>query len=62
MKQFTDYLKNSVNELKKVSWPTREDTIKYSYIVIIVSLAVAIFFGALDYVLNIGFEYLVGIR
>lgn len=60
--QFTNYLKDSVNELKKVSWPSREDTIKYSYIVIAVSLGVAVFFGVLDYILNIGFEYLVGIR
>ncbi len=62
VKQITDYFKASANELKKISWPTREDTFKYSYIVIAVSLGVGIFFGAFDYILNIGFEYLVGIR
>ncbi len=39
-----------VNELKKVTWPTREETIKYTVAVIIISLAVAFFIGGLDFV------------
>lgn len=29
------YLRGSIDELRKVSWPTRQETIKYSIIVII---------------------------
>ncbi len=44
------YLKEVRAELKKVNWPTRAQTIKYTLAVIAISLAVALFFGALDYV------------
>lgn len=43
------YLRSSVAELKKVTWPTKEMTMRYSAIVIIVSIAVAAFFAGLDY-------------
>lgn len=36
-------------ELKKVSWPTRQETIKYTAIVIGISGVVALFLGALDF-------------
>ena len=43
------FLKEARQELKKVSWPSRQETIKYTLIVIGVSLAVAIFLGGLDF-------------
>ena len=46
------YLKESKIELKKVTWPTREDTIRYTITVIVISGAVAIFLGGLDYLLQ----------
>lgn len=36
-------------ELIKVNWPTREQTVRLTVIVITISLAVGIFIGALDY-------------
>jgi len=35
-------------ELKKVTWPTRAETIKLTTTVIIISLAVGAFIGGLD--------------
>ena len=43
------FLKEVKVELKKVNWPTRKQTIKYTLIVIGVSLAVAVFLGGLDF-------------
>ena len=43
------YLKEVRVEMKKVNWPTREETIKYTLIVIGVCLGVALFLGGLDY-------------
>ena len=40
-------------ETKKVSWPTRKEAFKYTFIVVGVSIAVAAFLGGLDYVLRI---------
>ncbi len=44
------FLKEVQVEMKKVNWPTRQETIKYTLIVIVASFAVAFFLGALDFV------------
>ncbi|MBT7008488.1 MAG: preprotein translocase subunit SecE [Candidatus Jacksonbacteria bacterium] len=51
---FFNYLREAQQELKKVTWPTREDLIKNTVAVIIVSLLVAAFLGGLDYAFNEG--------
>lgn len=56
--RFTRYLKESREELKKVVWPSRRETIKHTAVVIGVSLGVAVFLGFLDYFLNLGLEFL----
>ena len=47
-----DYLRDSKSELEKVSWPSRQDTIRYSGLVLGVSVVVAAFFASLDYGLD----------
>lgn len=47
--KITTFLKEVRQELKKVSWPSRQETIKYTLIVVGVSAAVAIFLGGLDF-------------
>jgi preprotein translocase subunit SecE len=42
------FLQEVLGELKKVTWPTREETIKLTATVIILSLAVGAFIGGLD--------------
>jgi len=42
------YLKQVKTEAKKVNWPTKKDTIRYSLLVIGISLVVAVFLGGLD--------------
>jgi len=49
MIKITQFLKEVRQELKKVSWPSRQETIKYTLIVVGVSAAVAIFLGGLDF-------------
>lgn len=53
------YLVESYYEMHKVSWPTKKQTVNYSLLVISMSFAVAVFFGILDYVLNIGLETII---
>ncbi len=45
----------TIAELKKVVWPTRQETIRLTMMVLIVCLVVGIILGALDY----GFAHLV---
>ena len=59
LKRIVNYFKESKTELKKVSWPTRKETINHTSLVIGISLGVAIFFGLLDYVLTIGVEKII---
>ena len=46
------YLVESYTELKKVNWPTRQETIRLTLIVIGFSLAVAAFLGILDIIFS----------
>ncbi|MBU3964487.1 preprotein translocase subunit SecE [Patescibacteria group bacterium] len=43
------YLKQVKTEVKKINWPTREETIRYALTVIVISAVVAIFLGGLDF-------------
>ena len=55
MKLFTKiitFLKEVRLEMKKVNWPNRQETLRYTLIVVGISLSVAIFLGALDFILN----------
>jgi preprotein translocase subunit SecE len=52
------YAKDSKTELGKVTWPSKKDTIRYSVLVIAISLFVAFFFGGLDWILSTGLEQL----
>ncbi len=49
-----DYVKASAEEMKKVTWPTKKETYNYTLLVIGISLAIAAFLGALDYIFNVG--------
>lgn len=42
------FVKEVINELKKVTWPTREETIKLTAVVIVLSIIVGAFIGGLD--------------
>lgn len=46
----TTFLKEVVTELKKVTWPTRSETIKLTVLVLVISGVVAAFIGGLDYI------------
>ena len=43
-----DYIRSSKAELMKVTWPSKQDTIRYSTLVIGASVALALFFAVLD--------------
>lgn len=50
--KFIQYLKDSRIELKKVVWPTKNETINLTLLVILISLGVAFFLGLIDWILN----------
>lgn len=46
------FLKEVRDELKKVVWPTRDEVIRLTGVVILVSLFVGIFLGGADFILT----------
>ncbi len=42
--------RETVGELRKVSWPTRKEAINLTYVVVIVMVVMAIFLGGVDFV------------
>lgn len=53
------YLRGAYAELRKVTWPTRKETWRKSWIVVWFSIGFAVFLGGMDYVLNKLLEVLV---
>ena len=53
------FVRESRDELKKVSWPSRQTTIRYTAIVIVSSLVVGMVTGGVDYMLTILLEKIV---
>ena len=51
-KKAIEFLKEVRIELKRVTWPTRKQTTKYTLIVIGLSLGVAAFLGGLDFLFS----------
>ena len=44
------FLQEAKAEFKRINWPSRQETIRMTGIVIIISLGVAFFLGILDFV------------
>jgi preprotein translocase subunit SecE len=49
-KKITEFVKEAKAELKKVNWPSRQQAITYTSLVIGLSVVVALFLGGLDYI------------
>jgi len=42
------FLQESKQEFKRVNWPSRQETVRLTLIVIVISLAISAFLGLLD--------------
>jgi len=50
--RFINFLKEVQLEVKKVNWPTKEETLRYTLIVIGISAVVAGFLGGMDFIFS----------
>ncbi len=53
IKKFINYLKEVRLEMKKINWPTKKETLKYTLLVIGVSLTIAVFLGLFDFLFTL---------
>ncbi len=59
MGKLSNYFKESIIELKKVTWPSKKETYRYTFLVLGISLLIAVFLGALDFIFNLGLTNLI---
>jgi len=52
MPNIISFLKEVKEELGKVAWPTREQTLRYTILVILVTVVVGVLLGGLDFILT----------
>jgi preprotein translocase subunit SecE len=57
MKGIIQFFKESVAEMKKVVWPSREDVAANTRIVIISVIIFAVILGVVDFLLLIGIDF-----
>lgn len=55
----TKYLRESYNEMRSVVWPNRRQVIMHTILVIVFSVLIALFLGALDMIFAFGLEKLI---
>ncbi len=52
MNAITKYINEALEELHHVRWPTRQQAVRFSMVVIAFTAASAVLFGALDFALS----------
>ncbi len=56
MKKIRAFIEETVAELKKVVWPTREQVAESTKVVLVSVLAFAVFFGVVDFLVVKGLD------
>ncbi len=59
MSNLANYFKDTLAEMKQVTWPSQKQAFVYTLLVILVSIVVALFLGAFDYLFSLGIDFLV---
>ncbi|MEN9920957.1 MAG: SecE/Sec61-gamma subunit of protein translocation complex [Candidatus Parcubacteria bacterium] len=59
MTQLTKYVRATISEMRQVAWPSRQQAISYTLLVIAISTIVALYVGGLDYLFSQGVNSLV---
>lgn len=54
------YFRETVGELRKVSWPTRKEAVNLTVIVLIVTFGMSAFLGLLDFIYTQIFRLIIG--
>jgi preprotein translocase subunit SecE len=60
--KLTSYVREARQELGKVLWPSKRTITNHTILVVAVSIAIAAFIGAIDYLSTLGFEKFLTLR
>lgn len=56
MSRLSNYISETKEELKHVSWPTKNQTLMFTILVIVLSVAVSAYLGLFDYLFSLGLK------
>ncbi len=59
MSNFGNYLRDTIAEMKQVTWPTQKQAFLYTILVLLISVFVSLFLGAFDFIFNLGIDKIV---
>ncbi|MCH8049612.1 preprotein translocase subunit SecE [Patescibacteria group bacterium] len=59
--QVVKYFRESKEEFKKVTWPSQRETIRYSIVIVVISVSLAAYFGLADWLISLGLDALLNI-
>ena len=57
MNAIAKYINEALEELRHVRWPTRQQAVRFSFVVIAFTAASAVVFGALDFLLSMALNF-----
>lgn len=57
----TRFYRETVGELRKVTWPTRQEAINLTIVVLVVTFGMSAFLGLLDYLFSRLFAVILGL-
>lgn len=57
----TTYINDAISELRHVRWPTRQQAVRLSIIVLIFTAVVSVAFGLIDYALSLVVKFLLSL-
>jgi preprotein translocase subunit SecE len=60
MKNPINFLRNVKQEIFKITWPTKKETLMGSITVIVLAIIASLFFLLLDQIFKTGLNYLIG--
>lgn len=52
MQAILTFLREAKVELSRVNWPSQQEIIRYTVLVVVISITVALFLGALDFLFS----------
>ena len=58
--RFTRFFRETIGELRKVTWPTRQEAINLTIVVLIVIALMSVFLGVLDFIYSQFFVLILG--
>lgn len=59
MSNLGNYLRDTMAEMKQVTWPTQKQAMLYTVLVVVIAVLVSLFLGAFDFLFKEGVTFII---